>query len=305
MLPSQPTLLNLLQGLILACLLMGCDKFEGDQEVPAYLDIEVIGFETDNATQGSSSQQITDAWIYVDEQLIGAFEMPATLPVLAQGSHDVEIRPGIKLNGISDTRAPYPCAQPIILEDISLEPDSITRLDNVVTGYYSNVEFHWIEDFEDQSLSLRKNNSSDTSIYRTSPADAPGAFLDEYSSFSGITWLEGDDNYLLLQSDDGNGNGFVLDRGDFVFLEINCKTEVPLVVGLLITYLSGDLENRPFIYLNTSVEWNKVYVNLTPVVNESIGAESFMIYFEGTQADGEDRKTIMLDNIKLLSRPNL
>jgi hypothetical protein len=283
----------------------GCDKFEGGQEVPAYLDIREIQFTADNQTQGTDKQNITDAWVYVDDQLVGGFEIPAVFPVLASGPHKVEIRAGIKLNGISDTRAPYPLAKPIILEGFDFEVDSILPVSGLETEYLSNVEFHWMEDFEDQNLSLKANSGSDTNIYRTSPPGSPDAFVDEYSLFSGLAVLEGQRSYLLIESDDGNGEGFVLDKGDFIFLEVHCKTGIPLLVGMAIRYTSGEIERRPYIYLNSSEDWNKVYINFTPVVNESAGAENFKIYFEAAQGDGASATRIMLDNIKLLSRPNL
>ncbi|NTV84545.1 MAG: hypothetical protein HGA23_09650, partial [Bacteroidales bacterium] len=68
-------------------MISGCDKFEGGQTVPSYLKIDSIGFVTDNDLQGTNSQKITDVWVYVDDDLIGGFEMPATIPVLAEGIH--------------------------------------------------------------------------------------------------------------------------------------------------------------------------------------------------------------------------
>ena len=92
-----------------AIFMMGCDKFEGDQTIPSYLKIDSLGFITDNDLQGTNNQKFADAWIYVDDDIIGGFEMPFTIPVLSEGMHKLEISPGIILNGISDTRAPYPC----------------------------------------------------------------------------------------------------------------------------------------------------------------------------------------------------
>jgi hypothetical protein len=83
-------------------LLFSCNKFDGDQTIPSYIHIDKITV-VDNPTlnEGSLSNKITDAWVYVDEELIGAFELPATFPVLKKGKHKISIHPGIKLNGIS------------------------------------------------------------------------------------------------------------------------------------------------------------------------------------------------------------
>lgn len=89
--------------------------------MPSYLYIEKIGLNT-QYEQGTASHKITDAWVYVDETLIGAFELPATIPILTEGLKKITIRPGIKLNGISNTRAIYPYFTPIV-KDIALVRD--------------------------------------------------------------------------------------------------------------------------------------------------------------------------------------
>ncbi len=98
-------------------MLTSCYKFDGDQTIPAYLKIDTVLLKTYYPEQGSNSNAIKDVWVYVNDQQIGAFELPAMFPVLAMGNQKLEIRPGIKVNGISSTRAPYPFYKPIIYED--------------------------------------------------------------------------------------------------------------------------------------------------------------------------------------------
>jgi hypothetical protein len=284
--------------------LSGCDKFEGDQTVPSYIRIDTIGFVTDNDVQGTDNQLLLDAWVYVDDDLIGGFELPALVPVLKEGVHKLEIMPGILLNGISDTRTPYPCLQPVIIEEFTLIPDSIRSV-QVTSSYYGNAEFVWMEDFEDASLAIKKTAVSDTGIVRTEPAGAQGAFIDDYSQYSGISYLDDSRNYLQLVSDDGNGTGFVFDRGDFIFLELNYKNNIPLVIGVYITLTDNSVEERPFLIVNPSDDWNKIYVNFTPIVNETANALSYTVYIEAQLPDETGSAYLMLDNIKLVTRPNL
>lgn len=281
--------------------LAACDKFEGDQTVPAYIRIDSIGFETDNDVQGTKNQKFTDAWIYVDDELVGGFEIPAIIPILKEGKHKIEIRPGILLNGIPDTRTPYPCIQPFTYRDFYLVPDSIITL-NGSSSYYGNAEFVWMEDFEDASLTIRKSPNSDTGIVRTG---APGAFIDEFSQFSGISYLDTENNYLQLVSDDGNGTGFIFDRGDFIFLELNYRNNNPIVVGVYIKLMDGKVQDRSFLIINPSEIWNKIYVNFTPMVNETVDAVSYTFYIESRLSVGSSNAFVMLDNIKLVTRPNL
>jgi hypothetical protein len=290
--------------LIFLLLLFGCDKFEGDQTVPSYISIESIGFDSYNEIQGTSNQKISDVWVYVDDDLIGGFELPATIPVLVEGIHKLELRAGIILNGISDTRAPNPCWKSIIFNQFNFTPDSITQVSGSTT-YLDNAEFVWMENFEDASLAIKKSINSDTGIVRTQPANAPEAFVDEFSSFSGISYLDNDRPYVQLVSDDGNGEGFAFDRGDFIFLELNYKNNIPLVVGVYIKLSDNTIEERPFVAISPTDEWNKIYINFTPIVNETVDGQTYMIYIEADILDDYDNAVILLDNIKLVTRPNL
>ncbi|MDQ3048944.1 MAG: hypothetical protein M3R27_15445, partial [Bacteroidota bacterium] len=88
--------------------LSSCEIYNPAEQIPAYIRVEKFILTTDNFSQGSNSHKITDVWVYVDEILVGCFELPVTIPVLYEGSHQVKLRAGIKVNGISASRAPYP-----------------------------------------------------------------------------------------------------------------------------------------------------------------------------------------------------
>jgi hypothetical protein len=241
----------------------------------------------------------------VDDQLIGGFEMPATVPILALGPSKIELRPGVILNGISSTRAPYPYFEPIIYEDRQLTPDSIVNLHNIQTAYRDNTDFIWMEDFEDAALAIKPFSQSDTGIYRTDPAAHPDAFTQGGSEYSGVVYLDGERPWMLLKSNDGNDSGFPLGQGDFIFLELHFKSDIDMVVGMLIEQFDGTLKQRPYIGLNATDEWKKFYLNFTPLVNEEVGAREFTVYFESYHDDTQSTSRVFLDNIKLLSRQNL
>lgn len=285
-------------------MLSSCDKFEGDQTIPSYIAIDSLGFDAADDIQGSSNQKIIDAWIYVDDNIIGGFELPARVPVLVNGIHKLEVRGGIMLNGIPETRAPNPCWKPMIINAYNFTPDSISRFYNLTT-YYENCSFVWMEDFEDASLAIKGSNNSDTGIVRTYPAGAPEALIEDFSQYSGISYLDADHPYLQLVSVSGSDEGYVFDRGDFIFLELNYKNTIPVVVGLYITLTDNTVEERSFLIISPSDEWNKIYVNFTPIVNETTDARDYTVYLEASLPDGTEDAVIVLDNIKLVTRPNL
>ncbi|NOU47201.1 MAG: hypothetical protein HOO86_09080 [Bacteroidales bacterium] len=283
---------------LLGLLLTSCNKFEGDQMVPSYLSIDTIKFTSDNLTQGSSTHKITDSWVYVNDQLVGVYELPARIPVLQHGIQNLEVRAGIKLNGISSTRVPYPFYVPYTIDNFEFIEDSI-RLVNPSTKYYSTTFFAWIEDFENASLSLISTSHSDTNIYKTEPRNNPEALLSEFSAYSGKITLDQSHKAFELAS----FKSYVLPRnGVPVFLELDYKCDIPFTVGMYASE-NGTVVSIPLVVVNTSKNWNKIYINLGPNVAEHTQASDYRIFFQ-SDIDTEEQANVLFDNIKLVYRIN-
>lgn len=291
-----------------------CKKFKGDQTVPAYIRIESISMTTDYETQGAPSTNITDAWVYINNEAIGAYELPASFPVLAKGLTEVRVDPGIKLNGIAGLRTPYPFYKPIVQEVYLVEGEEVNlNKDTLFTGsdfvpytmsttYYDNLKFVWMEDFEDPSISLDSTSKSRTDIGRTEPANNPEAFLASYSKYSGLMELD-DVKYLIdVATNVDNSTGFILPKvGEYVFLEVDYKNSNYFTAGFYSRSLS-QIVQHPVININPRSEWNKIYINLTPGVSSSTDAIDFNIFFGSYKEDGVDPAWIMIDNVKLIHR---
>lgn len=279
-------------------LLGGCRKMNSAQTTPSYIKIDSVYLETYYSVEGTASQEITDVWVYVDDQQMGVFQLPALFPILSEGQHRLEIRPGIKLNGISSTRVPYPFYRPIVYENFNFVLDSTINLGSIKTKYYENTKFVWLEDFEGSSISIKESETSDTTINQTTPADSPEAFLSNYSSYSGK---------IVLTQDNPMFWGYSFDVYDLprdgtpVALELNFKTDTPMVIGVL-TSLPGDFKWDDLVYLNKSSEWNKIYINIAPTASRYTNAYDFKIYFRAIIGVDDEEANIYIDNIKLLYR---
>ena len=297
----QGILRNTLYLLIFGGLGLGftsCNKFEGDQTIPAYIHIDTMMLSTDYFSQGSNTHNITDVWVYVNDQLVGAFELPATIPVLARGKQKLELRSGIKLNGIGGTRVPYPFYQPYIVNEFNFIEDSVVKV-NPSTTYYNTINFAWLEDFENASISIEKTSQSDTAIYKTSPINNPEAWLSEHSSYSGEINLDDQRSVFKIAS----FNAFILPGlGSPVMLEIDYKCTHSFGVGMF-AEISGTIVDLPLIVVNKSDRWNKIYVNLGPNISTYNNASNFKIYFESSVLDGPAK--FYMDNIKLIYRSNI
>jgi len=291
-----------------------CQKFKGDQTIPAYIRIDSITLQTNYEEEGAPTHNITDAWVYINNESIGAYELPAVFPILANGITEVRIDPGIELNGIAGLRSPYPFYQPIIQdvelvegEEVNLNTDTLFMGNEyvpytMVCKYYQNLKFVWMEDFEDPSLSLDSTSKSRTDITRTEPANSPEAFLATYSKYSGLMIL-GEEKYLIdVATNVGNDDGFILPKvGEFVFLEFDFKNNNYFTTGFYAKELS-QIVQHPVLNMNPASEWKKIYVNLTPGVSSQIGAIDFNIFFGALKEAAVDEPRILIDNIKLIHR---
>lgn len=273
-------------------LINGCETASNDELVPSYIQIDSIKI---NATyqQGTSSSKITDAWVYINQQLIGSFELPATIPILSSGKQKIIIRPGIKLNGISNTRNAYPFYASIEKE-LTLVKDSILNLGTLQTTYHPNVNFAWLESFElsGSSIDTTSKSTVDLSIV-SSPGllnpdlNGTGAALIELVSDSAIFEAATKEKF------DFPGNGSA------VFLEMNYKCNHPIIVGV-IYMTSGSRVQRPLLTVNKSEQWNKIYVNLSVPKYDTPDANNFQIFFGIQKESGTAKASILLDNLKLV-----
>lgn len=272
----------------------GCtEKNDGDL-IPSYLRIDKINLST-TSDQGTSSHNITDAWVYVDETLIGAFELPATIPVLKEGKQNITIRPGIKINGISNTRSIYPFYSDI-KRSITLVRDSIIQISDAVTTYKSNTEFPWMEDFNYSGVTLDTTSRSTVAIVKSNDSGKIFHHDGEVNPYSAFVSLTADSSiFEAVSTEKYNFPG----NGSAIFLEMNYRINHNLVVGVFYT-TSGIRVQRPLLILNETETWKKVYVNLTVPKYDTPNATDFQIFIGTDKEDGTGDAEIYLDNLKLV-----
>jgi len=272
-------------------LLVSCEKFSGDQTVPAYISIDSITLTTEYSSQGTASHNITDAWLYIDDELIGAFQLPARPPVLKSGTHKVTILPGIKKNGIATTRVVYPFYSEIT-GTYTLTPDSTIKIGIKNTTYRSTTDFIWKEDFEGTGMSLDTTRQSKAWIEKSSAPE---------QTFEGA-------HSALIVLDSARSFFEAADHIEYaipyapVYLELNFNIEQPLVAGVFL-YGNITLYQIPIITLNaTGGKWKKTYIDLTTTLNAYSDVSTFRVYFGTYFENTTGQAVLLLDNIKVVSR---
>jgi len=269
-----------------------CELYNPSEPIPAYIQIDKINLNTTISLEGSSSNKISDAWVYLDDQLIGCFELPAKFPVLFEGKHQIKIMPGIKVNGIAATRAPYPFYSSYDTL-IDLQVGTIQNITPHVK-YRTNLTFNFMENFENTGTIISKSPAPgvDTVIQQI---DAPNPNVFEGNG-SGIVYL--DKNHTFFEG--VSSTSFILPKsGANIFLEFNYKCNNTFVVGLFAHGTASSSKEAALIF-NPSANWNKAYVYLTSVVSGNNNASDFNIFFGMINNTSSDSLALMLDNIKLV-----
>ena len=299
---------------------VSCRKFEGGQTVPAYIRIDSITVNCDYSVYGANTSKITDAWVAIDDDIIGCYELPATFPVLKKGPHKVSVYGGIKRDGIAAIRSPYPFYKPMDYEKLQLVEDSIIKLQPVV-GYYpvgEGLEKAWMEDFENTNK-LEALSGSDASIY---PVGGNEAWRSPNSYSSGKIVLPPDslDFSIATVVTDAVGFNFHKDYLTYCMLEMDYNCNDAFFVGVMY-YKNYEWVKHPLVHIqptdtvnNIPRRWNKIYINIGPVMNENVTASYFKVYFtsdrsvdasygEPEYVHANRQRYYYFDNLKLFYRP--
>lgn len=287
---------------IIAMLLatQGCELINPAEDIPSYIHIDSVMLETESS-EGTASHKISDVWVFVNDNSIGVFELPATIPILESGNNNIKLRPGIKNNGIAASRRWYPFFERVSF-DLDLVPGQVDTLEPV-THYVENLNIY-NEDFNSLGVNFVTHSESDTTLLLTQ---------DPFEVFegtgSGVVHLDATNQEWRIDTDED----FVLPKLlTPVYLELNYKTNNHFVVGILATSLDTEVQQLKII-LNptwnddeTQLEWNKTYIDLTNEVSMFPEAISYEIYIEMVQDQDFDGNILVqdpvlyLDNFKLV-----
>jgi hypothetical protein len=276
---------NILLLLMPLLVFSSCEMINPDEEIPAYLTIDTILLSTQIHSQGPANHKITDAWITVNGDFIGVFELPCKVPVLASGEASIYVQPGIKNNGIASSRIYYPFYT-IWNTTIELTPGELHSLTPQVS-YRDETIFEWYENFEDPGISLDTTFKSEAALRDT--------FI--YGSNAGKVLLTGDQTFFDAETMDLFQ--FPNSYTPSLFIEMDYQASNILAVGIVVTY-PGEIVIQPLIFLNPTNEWNKIYIDASYYAQTAGNATGFRIFFQASKNDTIPTTEIVFDNLKLL-----
>lgn len=273
-------------------LIFACQQENLKPGSTAFIEVDHFNLTTNYITNGSNSHKITDVWVYADDQTIGVFELPITIPILKSGIGKLRLEAGIKLNGIKTTRVNNPFYEPVIIEPFNFIIDS-TILLSPTTTYRPQTVFVWMEDFESDVISLDTTRlTSDVTVVKSTSSQA------FEGSSSGMIALNKDNSVFEAATFEA----YVLPTtGKPVFLEMDYKNDFNFTVGIF-SQTENQILKKEVIYLLPKEDWNKIYINLTDKLTESQNAIDFKVFFRTALPEEIDTATIFLDNLKLIYR---
>ena len=241
--------------------------------------------------EGELTESITNAQVYIDDQLIGIFEVPFRIPILKTGAVNVKVSPVVINNGISATKKLYP-----FLERYEIDAELVQNEDlviNPVTNYKSITNF-WVEDFEDINNSIENDQTSLATLQLSN---------ENLTAFNGnfygkVVLNEVDTTWVGNTTDQ-----LAIPKGSECYLEIDYYVTNDLYTGLLFVSPSGS-QNNVNVRLNgqepENVVWKKIYIELKELISASPNNTQFLQTFTAFLDEGESEGLICIDNIKVL-----
>ena len=241
--------------------------------------------------EGELTESITNAQVYIDDQLIGIFEVPFRIPILKTGAVNVKVYPVVINNGISATKKLYP-----FLEHYEIDAELVQNEDlviNPVTNYKSITNF-WVEDFEDINNSIENDQTSLATLQLSN---------ENLTAFNGnfygkVVLNEVDTTWVGNTTDQ-----LAIPKGSECYLEIDYYVTNDLYTGLLFVSPSV-ISNNVNVRLNgqapENAVWKKIYIELKELISSSPNNTQFLQTFTAFLDEGKTEGLICIDNIKVL-----
>jgi hypothetical protein len=262
----------------------GCSVFDPAEEIPSYVRIESISLQINNpGIEGTASHKITDAWVYIDGNLIGGFELPVNIPILAEGTHQILVLAGIKQNGLSTTRAIYPEYKGWS-STITMTRGEILTV-NPVVEYYAATNFMWMCDFDQPGTNINDNFGP----WPGRMQEVPGFELE-----SGYVMLYEDTNEFYTQS----SLAYQFEGQYDIYLEMNYSCNQNFVVGLYCVQTAAYI---PWVEVSASTSWNKIYIRFNDAVLTQPPGGSYHVYIAMKKDAAVANPWLAIDNLKLIN----
>ncbi len=279
-------------GVLMMLILLGCAK-EQPQASWVVLDAWTLNENPDSQEdQGEMTHDISQAFVNMDGQMLGAFELPVKFPVIGDGEHKFVIIPGIINNGISATKKRFPFMEQFEQTVNLVKGDTVAI--NLTTRYYDDLNF-LIEDFESPAIQFDYANESTATLTRE---DDPSIL--EWGGYYGSIELNDTDSLFSGVTTFGE---VLPKQGAEIYLEFDYMNSNSLLTGV-VSYGNGTYHEDPNIQVNPqeTPEWKHIYIDMKEIVSFRTESPFADMNFTAILDELGTEKFIYMDNIKVIYR---
>ena len=250
--------------------------------------ISITGFNVAvKSGEGSASNKITDAHVFVNGSSLGVYPLPTIFPIVDTGNIQLDVFAGIRNNGIKSNPIMYPFYSKI--NKIVPSQSGKTIVLNPTVQYVADAKF-WLADNFEVTNSFTINYDNNPNIKFTTIADG----------------FEGRSAQITLTKDQPAFEKASAVKAQLpaaaqnVFIELNYKTDTPLSVGLWGTTYADPIGATTYkITLFPNKDWNKTYINVTNEAKD-LARTDYQVIFKSILPDSLSTSTIQIDNVKLI-----
>lgn len=270
--------------------LVSCKKDKFKAPKASFLVVNNVSLKTIISQQGVNSHKIVDIWYYVDGEFKGVFPVGSVMPIVAKDNAVITLFAGIKNNGISSTRLPYPVYNSISY-NLDIEPGKTYTL-SPQFEYNSTAFFYYADNFD---LNPGQGSFFDFSNTNCQFTTDPTKVFDGTGRSVIMTMNDAVPSTSLIQ----HNSYYLPDGGAVIYVELDYKSNHRFNVGVIgIDVQQGIQDTRNVVTVNPSEEWSHIYIQLTKSVSTPPTYGTYKVYIEGVKA--EESPEIYIDNVKLI-----
>lgn len=286
------TLTRLSLSVLLLAMLSSCSKQA--VEVPAYLylDSPRLLAKADKS-QGYPSGIVENYYLFSVGDFRGLYGLGARVPLQLSSPTQIRVTPAVRYNGMADQWVAYPFFADFDTT-IAFKPEQVDTL-RPTFRYLENTAFPLIEDYDGSGLTFEYNTQykqvGDT-LVRDNSAGAwkPGDYSGRVQLNSGVAG-----SFLELYSKVySNWPMFTP-----IYLELDYKSNIPVVVGLYASNSNGDVSKFPMYVLNPKEDWNRLYLDMQPEINKRGAGMQYRVYLSFDRGEVSN-PSAWIDNIKVV-----
>jgi hypothetical protein len=276
-------------GFVVSCFINGCNVVNPAEKIPYFIQIDSVELEGSNYPKYGSSKQskITEVWVYANNSLLGGYELPANVAVLADSGAEISVQAGVRVNGVSTQRKPYPFYN-FFVSTINWPKATRQKIKPIFT-YADRAEAMQNWDFESSNPFIPRNAGIDEPMQATTTND---------KVFEGVASGLWEVNNSLPYHELITNDVYTLAQGKEYFMEFDYKSTCNFEIYAL-AKVTGQFQKILVSGVNKKTTWNKMYINLGAMVTQT-GATEFQYILrsalDSTQSAGE----ILIDNMKIM-----